>query len=197
MTGMRRFTWTDPSLAYVVQELQGYILAEAERDAIGEAFQAILGPGLRGEKGQFFTPRNVVKMCVDMLDPRSGERVIDPACGSGGFLVEVLAHLNKKESANGVARPLSGSLHGIDKERDLVKLCRAYMAVSGGQASVFCADSLDPASWPRAMQEAVADESYDVVLTNPPFGAKIFIDDEAVLRRYALGHAWVKGGSGR
>ena len=186
--GDERLRLDDPSLAYVVGALQGCALAEAERDAIGEAFQAILGPGLRGEKGQFFTPRNVVKMCVAMLDPRPGERIIDPACGSGGFLVEVLSHLEGKGS---------DGIYGVDKERDLAKLCQAYMAVMGGRARIFCADSLAPESWPPTLREVVADESYDVVLTNPPFGAKIFVDDGKVLQRYALGRAWVKRRSGR
>jgi len=73
------------SIKYVIEKLQNYVLVETERDVISETFQAFWGPGLRGEKGQFFTPRNIVKMCVDILDPKHSERVIDPASGSGVF----------------------------------------------------------------------------------------------------------------
>ncbi|MGE4364059.1 MAG: N-6 DNA methylase, partial [Mycolicibacterium sp.] len=61
-------------------ELQTYSLLQAERDAIGEAFEVFIGPALRGPEGQFFTPRNVVRALVDMVDPKPGELIIDPAC---------------------------------------------------------------------------------------------------------------------
>jgi len=173
------------SIKYVVEKLQNYALVGSDRDVISEAFQSFWGPGLRGEKGQFFTPRNIVKMCVEMLDPKPGERIIDPACGSGGFLVEVLSHLEDKEHFCNV--------YGIDKEVDLVNICKAYMAIIGdGKANIFCADSLYPESWPKETEEEIRDESFDVVLTNPPFGAKIFIEDKNILRNFKLGHEWVK-----
>jgi len=84
----------DPdSLTYVVGELQNYTIMEADRDAIGDAFEVFIGPALRGSEGQFFTPRNVVEMMVKIVDPKPGDRIIDPACGSGGFLITALAHV--------------------------------------------------------------------------------------------------------
>lgn len=176
----------DRSIRYVVERLQPYTLLGTDRDVIGEAFQAFWGPGLRGEKGQFFTPRNVVRMCVEMLNPKPGERVVDPACGSGGFLVEVLAHTDG-----------GCPIYGIDKESDLVKICKAYLAILGDRHThIYCADSLSRSLWSKDMLQAVADESFDVVLTNPPFGARIFIEDEHLLRNYHLGHRWMRA-SGR
>ena len=175
----------DKSIKYVIEKLQNYVLMETERDVISEAFQAFWGPGLRGEKGQFFTPRNIVKMCVGILNPKPGEKVIDPACGSGGFLVEVLSFLKEKEYFCNV--------YGIDKETDLVKICKAYMAIVGdGHTNIFCADSLYPEFWPIGMKREIGEESFDVVLTNPPFGAKIFIEDKRILKNYKLGHEWIK-----
>ncbi|HUU29838.1 MAG TPA: N-6 DNA methylase, partial [archaeon] len=89
------------SLRYVVGELQNYCIMEADRDAIGDAFEVFIGPALRGAEGQFFTPRNVVQMMVEILDPKPGEKIIDPACGSGGFLITALEHVWKhlKEEA--------------------------------------------------------------------------------------------------
>jgi len=178
------------SIKYVVEKLQNYTLVETERDVISEAFQAFWGPGLRGEKGQFFTPRNIVKMCVEILDPKPGERFIDPACGSGGFLVEVLSQLEEREYFCNV--------YGIDKEVDLVKICKAYMAIIGdGHANIFCTDSLYPESWSEEIKKKIKDESFDVVLTNPPFGAKIFIEDKNILKNYKLGHKWIKDHSNK
>jgi len=169
----------------VVSFLQNYSLINTQRDVISESFQAFWGPGLRGEKGQFFTPRNVVKMCVRMLDPKPGDRVIDPACGSGGFLIEVLSHLDNKGNAK--------NIFGIDKEIDLVKISKAYMAIIGdGHSNIFCADSLYPESWPEDMKNQIKNHSFDIVITNPPFGAKIYIDDKRILRNFKLGHKWVK-----
>ena len=75
----------DESIAYSVGELQPYCITEAKRDAVGDAFEVFMGPALRGEEGQFFTPRNVIQMVVDIIDPEPEEMIIDPACGSGGF----------------------------------------------------------------------------------------------------------------
>ena len=74
------------SIAHVVGELQIYCLLEAERDVIADAFETFIGHALKGGQGQFFTPRNVVKMMVDVLDPAADDLILDPACGSGGFL---------------------------------------------------------------------------------------------------------------
>jgi len=173
------------SIKAVVEFLQDYFLTKTERDVISESFQAFWGPGLRGEKGQFFTPKNVVKMCVAMLDPKPGDKVIDPAAGSGGFLIEVLSHLKSKESAK--------NIFGIDKEIDLVKICKAYMAIVGnGHSNIFCADSLYPESWQEDIKNKIRDNSFDIVLTNPPFGAKIHIDDKNILKNFKLGHKWIK-----
>ena len=178
------------SIKYVVDRLQNYTLTETERDVINEAFQVFWGTGLRGEKGQFFTPRNVVKMCVEMIEPKMGERIIDPACGAGGFLVEVLSQLKEGDNFSNV--------YGIDKELDLIKIAKTYMAIIGdGHANIFCADSLYPQSWSEEMKEKVKDESFSAVLTNPPFGAKIFIEDENILKNYKLGHKWVEDKLGK
>jgi len=178
------------SIFYVVKNLQDYSLLKTKRDVISEAFQAFWGPGLRGEKGQFFTPKNVVKMCVQILDPRPGEKIIDPACGSGGFLVESLTRLNKEKSFN--------NIFGIDKEVDLAKICKAYMSIVGdGHSNIFCADSLDVSSWSTKICEKIKDDNFDIVLTNPPFGARISIEDKKILRNYNFGYKWNKAKQGK
>ena len=91
----------DSSLVYVIGELQLYCLIDAERDVVADAFETFIGGALKGGQGQFFTPRNVIKMMIDILDIKEDETVLDPACGTGGFLIETLRNvwenIDKKE----------------------------------------------------------------------------------------------------
>jgi type I restriction enzyme M protein len=193
----------DESIAYVVGELQPYCITEAARDVIGDAFEVFMGPALRGEEGQFFTPRNVVKMIVDILDPSPEEFLIDPACGSGGFLIASLDHVWKKVEQTGKrkkwakerireeqAHAASQYFRGIEKDRFLAKVTKAYMAILGdGRAGVFCDNSLvTPEKWNPVLQSKIALEQFDVVMTNPPFGTKIPIKGAETLAQFTLGH---------
>lgn len=191
------------SIAYVASQLQNYSLLMTDKDAVGDAFEIFIGPALRGEKGQFFTPRNVVRLCVEILDPKPDEKVIDPACGSGGFLIIALEHIWKKieEKYNHLPEGKIGSIktevasknfYGIDKEFDLAKVSKAYMAIVGdGRGGIFCADSLvGPEEWTPIQREKIKHGSFDVLLTNPPFGSKIPITSKSLLEQYELGFKW-------
>lgn len=191
------------SIGYVVSQLQNYSLLKTDKDAIGDAFEVFIGPALRGEKGQFFTPRNLVRICVEILDPKPHEKVIDPACGSGGFLIVALEHVWEKieEQYKHLSKEKIGSMktdvasrnfYGIDKEFDLAKVSKAYMAIVGdGRGGIFCSDSLEnPTEWTPLMAERIKLNSFDVLLTNPPFGSKIPITDKSLLEQYELGFQW-------
>ena len=195
------------SLVYVVGELENYCITEAPRDAVGDAFEVFIGPALRGGEGQFFTPRNVVRMMIDILDPEPGEMILDPACGSGGFLIMALEHVWKKLEAQVKAKgwsPVqldrkkrdiaSKCFRGIDKDSFLAKVTKAYMAIIGdGRGGVFCENSLlPPNDWHHTTRDSIKIGSSNVVLTNPPFGTKIPIKGEAVLAQYELGYKWKK-----
>lgn len=196
----------DPvSLTHIVGALQQYALTECERDAVGEAFETFIGPSLKGPQGQFFTPRNVVKMVVDMVDPQPDERIIDPACGSGGFLVEALRHVWRSVEERGESlgwpeteihsekqKVAIDNFRGIDKDAFLSKVAKSYMAILGdGRGGVYCENSLDqPKNWNRKAREGVQFGSFDVVITNPPFGKKLSIEGEEMLKTFDLGHVW-------
>jgi type I restriction enzyme M protein len=193
------------SLRYVVGELQNYVITEADRDAVGDAFEVFIGPALRGAEGQFFTPRNVVKMIVEILDPKPGEMILDPACGSGGFLVNALEHvwtkidedaqrLHSKEETR-IKRRIeiaTRCFRGIDKDAFLAKVSKAYMALIGdGRGGVFCENSLAHyEDWSFNARTMLPFEGFNVILTNPPFGAKIPIKGQRLLSQYQLGYKW-------
>ncbi len=196
----------DPdSLKYVVGELQNYCLSDADRDAIGDAFEVFIGPALRGAEGQFFTPRNVVRMMVEILNPQPGESIIDPACGSGGFLITALERVwrnlrveaskkgwDERQLAKRELEVATVYFRGIDKDAFLAKVCKAYMALVGdGRGGVFCENALlAPSDWSPIMQQKIQLESFDIVLTNPPFGKNIKVKGDAVLSQYHLGYKW-------
>lgn len=201
------------SLAYVVGEMQSYSITDADRDAIGDAFEVFIGPALRGAEGQFFTPRNVVEMMVKMINPKPGEKIIDPACGSGGFLITALSHVwgHLREEAKRkswterslVKREMeiaTECFRGIDKDRFLTRVCKAYMALIGdGRGGIFCQNTLEPEnSWSSLMKPKIKLGTFDVVLTNPPFGKKIVVKGEKIISQFELGRRWKEDkGSGR
>lgn len=196
----------DPaSVVYVVGELQGYSIIDADRDAVGDAFEVFIGPALRGSEGQFFTPRNVVKMVVGMLNPLPDELLIDPACGSGGFLIGALEHVwgklgeeKKRKRWTDVQLErkkrdtASKCFRGLDKDSFLAKVTKAYMAIMGdGRGGVFCENSLvPPKDWSPQTQQAIALGKFDVVLTNPPFGKQIKVKGASTLEQYDLARKW-------
>jgi type I restriction enzyme M protein len=193
------------SIVYVVGELQKYAITKAERDAVGDAFEVFIGPALRGSEGQFFTPRNVVRMAIEMLNPEIDEYVIDPACGSGGFLIVALEYmwskLDKEAEKKGWSKELlavkrrelaSKFIAGIDKDSFLAKVTKAYMAIIGdGRGGIFCENTLVPLSeWNPKTRQKINLESFDVLITNPPFGAKIPVRGDRILGQYELGFKW-------
>lgn len=195
------------SIAYIVGELQQYCLIDSERDVIADAFETFIGPSLRGGQGQFFTPRNVVKLLLSIVDPTSKDKIIDPACGSGGFLVEALRYvwiqieklgseLSWPDSEIAAERQEAAikNFRGIDKENFLSKTTKAYMAILGdGRGGIFCENSLkNQLEWSPEANSAIQENNFDIVLTNPPYGSKLKIDDPAILSQYSLGHKWVK-----
>lgn len=132
------------SVAYIVGSLQNYCLMDTERDVVADAFEVFIGHALKGDKGQFFTPRNVIRMIIEILDPNEDDVIIDPACGSGGFLVEALRHVWDKLEEDGNRLNwskeaikeekisfASNKVRGLDKDAFLTKLTKAYMAILG------------------------------------------------------------------
>ena len=198
-------------IKYIVGELQLYSLKDSSRDAVGEAFEIFIGPSLKGAQGQFFTPRNVVNMVIRMIDPGVDEKILDPACGSGGFLVEALRYVWSKLEETGAEydwpdteieaekqRVAIKNFRGIDKDSFLSKVAKAYLAILGdGRGGVHCENSLDSFdNWSPKTIEDIQPGTFDIIVTNPPFGKKLSIDTTEILGLYDLGHKWTEQDGG-
>jgi len=199
-------TLDDSSIAYAVAQLQPFCIKDSQRDAIGDAFESFIDYTTKGSQGQFFTPRNVVKLMVNIAQLTYKDKMIDPACGTGGFLIEGLkAEWGTLKEQYGEEWPEAEilaeeqkvaikNIRGIDKDSFLGKVAKAYMALMGdGRGGIFCENSLVASKyWGTKTQDNVREKSFDVVLTNPPFGKKLKIDETEILSLYDLGRKWKK-----
>jgi type I restriction enzyme M protein len=179
----------DTSLEYVDNALSQLNLMTPDADLLGDAYELFAGSALRGQEGQFFTPQNAVSLLLDLVDPKPGELIIDPACGSGAFLVTAA----KRLIASGVAPSDAVAMSwGQEKDEFLAGLARTRLSfLSLEKSNVACVDSLGCRTPSGA--EPPASSLYgrfDVVVTNPPFGAKIVAATPAVQKQFELGHAW-------
>jgi len=207
------------TVSYIVSQLEKYDFIHSSVDVKGVAYETIVGPTLEGTKGEFFTPRNVVKMTVKMLDPGPGARIYDPACGTGGFIVIAFNYISEKlrqkhkatwgnpdKPTKAEEKALFEEIHqagknifGTDFNSNLVKAAQMNMIMNNdGRGGLFALNSLKPINqWPKDAQEKIQLGSMDFVMTNPPFGAKIKIDSAEILEQYDLAHSWSKTADGK
>lgn len=194
--------------------LEGIRLFETgtgEYEIIDSAFEYLITEVSKGAKGQYFTPRHVIKMCVKMLNPKEDEYIIDPACGSGGFLLHAMYqvwgnYLKTKEAQIGYANKY---LYGIDFDDNMRRISQALMLIAGdGRHHIFKKNSLDATDWQgtdaedarhslrpllRHFENPSDDKenqltfrhlNFDILLTNPPFAGEN--PDLQLLRQYQL-----------
>ena len=178
-----RFGVDDTSLRMGLESINELDLKNAPSHLLGDAFQALIGPNLRGDKGQFFTPKSVVRCMIEILAPESKSTVVDPACGTGGFLTEVAAYWDKNRSEH-------GKVIAIDKDKDLFILTSALLKISNPKkARAVNQNSLD-ISLLKCLPKSSSPFNADYVITNPPFGSKIPVKNQEILTQYELGYVW-------
>jgi type I restriction enzyme M protein len=200
-------------VAFVVTQLQGFSLLASPVDVKGVAYEEIVGSNLRGDRGEFFTPRNACRMAVTMLNPQPDERLLDPSCGTGGFLITAMNHALEyiertereqwSDPANGSeaerqelyrrrSEYLSQYVFGIDLNPSLVRAAKMNMVMNNdGSGGLWQANTLEnPHQWNTDLRTRVPLGSVDVIVSNPPFGTRIPIDDENTLTQYDLAATW-------
>lgn len=199
--------------AYVVHELQHVSLLETTTDVKGDAYEELVGENLRGDRGEFFTPRNVCDAAVRMVmslypvNELPSLKVLDCCCGTGGFLVSWLSNLARsvstmerlrnpelpeeivKERVRTRVKDVCGrNMYGLDINPELVRTCQMNLVLHGdGSSNVFRVDSVrSPGEWDEQARLGIPYGQIDVVVTNPPFGGNARIDDAHVLDQYEL-----------
>ncbi len=184
---------------------------QAELEIIDSAFEYLITEVSKGRKGQYFTPRHVIKMCIEMLNPKEDEYIIDPACGSGGFLLHTMYYVWANYLKTEMAKKdyAAKYLFGLDFDDNMRRISQALMLIAGdGKHHIFKRNSLDARDWQGIEPEEARSQfrpllsktentsddkenqktfrylNFDVVLTNPPFAGEN--PDQGLLRQYEL-----------
>lgn len=192
---------TAEHLQVCVQSLARHTISGSNLQVMDGFFEFLVSRSAKGAKGQYFTPRHVVELCVRMLRPRKDETVVDPGCGSGGFLVHVLEHIREEEGLTGAAlrRYCASKLWGFDLDGRAVRVAKALMLLAGdGKANIMRLNSLlhpdmgglfpvggrgdqtpeegEPST--LTIEDVCRSRlrrhrGFDIVLTNPPFAGEV------------------------
>ncbi|MDR0603264.1 MAG: N-6 DNA methylase [Bacteroidales bacterium] len=172
------------SLIFTVKKLQNISLNGSSQDAKGLAFQKFISSREKSGRGQFFTPEPVVNFCVQIISPQKHEKILDPACGSGGFLVSTLKYLQENNLEFDTAYSIQNNIFGIDINKSIARIAKMKLLLERNvNSNIISYNSLETIEsfFPCANE-------FDVILTNPPFGAKIH--NKSVLSAYQLGYKW-------
>lgn len=170
----------DPETVHaIVAELQRLDLIDVKPDTLSLAFQIFRSANLKNGEGQYFTPARVVKAATRMMCIDPTDKVIDPACGTGGFLGEAYLQVSSQINEANAVRWANARLYGVDLDDINVKLARALMVGMGdGSTHIKLGDSIRQSKWRsnrHGLEDALDDDGYDVVLTNPPFGQNLTV----------------------
>ena len=196
-----------PILKQCVEHLEGISLDRTELDTKGVAFEEFMGSFFKGDFGQYFTPRELIAFCVAVLDPKRTDVILDPACGSGGFLLYALDHVRRQADARfpnhatdvGQYRDHSNYWHnfaeknlfGLEINDELARVAKMNMIIhDDGHTNIVGHDALDFADNITADHPGILPERFDLILTNPPFGATIRRTEkgDGYLEQYQLMH---------
>ena len=186
----------DARIVYnVVEHLQGLAINKIDLDTKGIAFERFMQDFFKGKMGQFFTPRPVVEFCVKMLNPEKGDLVLDPACGSGGFLLHAMDLVKKIAEENYDEREAwehwhnfaMNNLYGIEINDQIARVCKMNMIIhDDGHTNVISTDSLRDITEITNIHREFKKDHFDIILTNPPFGATVKSTERDYLENYEL-----------
>ena len=200
-------------LSICVSSLQDVKLFNSNLQVIDEAFEYLVNKSSKGEKGQYFTPRHVIDMCVKMLNPKKGEYMVDTAAGSCGFTVHTIfkmtGHLFENTEIMDEDKEAVLKVFGIDFDEKVVRVARTLNLIAGdGESNVLHLNSLDYERWNETLQnrswystygrgyerlEALTKNNnhskefqFDILMANPPFAGDI--KESRIIHKYELGY---------
>jgi type I restriction enzyme M protein len=200
-------------LSVCVSSLQDVKLFNSNLQVIDEAFEYLVNKSSKGEKGQYFTPRHVIDMCVKMLNPKKGEYMIDSAAGSCGFTVHTIfwltGHLFENKEISPEEKEDVLKVFGIDFDEKVVRVARTLNLIAGdGETNVLHLNTLDYERWNETLQnrswlsiygkgydrleKLKANKSenkefqFDILMANPPFAGDI--KESRIIHKYELGY---------
>ncbi len=189
----------DPKVVYsVVEHLQELAINKIDLDTKGIAFERFMEDFFKGKMGQFFTPREIIRFCVEMLNPQRGDLLLDPACGSGGFLLNSLDKVRNYAEVNYDEREAwdywhsfaMNNLYGIEINDQIARVCKMNMIIhDDGHTNIISTDSLSDFDEIATTQKRIdfGKDRFDIILTNPPFGAVVKSTEKNYLDHYELG----------
>jgi len=200
-------------LSICVSSLQDVKLFNSNLQVIDEAFEYLVSKSSKGEKGQYFTPRHVIDMCVKMLNPKKGEHMIDTAAGSCGFTVHTIfyltGHLFENKEISSEEKDDVLKVFGIDFDEKVVRVARTLNLIAGdGETNVLHLNTLDYDRWNettknpdwiatygggfKRFNQLKKDKSgnkdflFDILMANPPFAGDI--KESRIIHKYELGY---------
>ena len=182
----------------VVGHLQSISLNKTDLDVKGVAFEQFMEGFFKGISGQYFTPREIVSFAVKMMDIKNDDLVLDPACGSGGFLLHALDEVRKQAeefNENDEAEKYrfwhdfaQNNLFGIEINDSIARVAKMNMIIhDDGHTNVIGFDALDDVGKMTEKNRGFEKNHFDVIVTNPPFGANVKRSEHSYLEKFVLG----------
>jgi type I restriction enzyme M protein len=175
----------DGTLKMCVSHLEAINFSKTDLDTKGVAFEQFLDGFFKGDFGQYFTPREIIQFAVEMLQPKADDYVLDPACGSGGFLLYAMDHVRHEAEKlydeddeserfrhwHDFARE---RLFGVEINDEISRVAKMNMILhDDGHTNIVGFDALDRFEKLKDQKKKLAPDAFDLVLTNPPFGAMV------------------------
>lgn len=187
----------EPKIVYsVVEHLREIAFAKTDLDTKGVAFETFMTDFFKGKMGQFFTPREIIRFAVEMLNPTKYDLVLDPAAGSGGFLLNSMDNVREFAKENYDEREAwehwhdfaHHNLYGIEINDQIARVCKMNMIIhDDGHTNVISTDALQDFKEINNIHRGFNKDHFDIVLTNPPFGATVKETEKDYLDKYKLG----------
>jgi type I restriction enzyme M protein len=178
----KEIRFSDDTVASIVDSLSSLRLIDLGLSSVSVAFQVLRSEALKQKEGQYFTPLQVIEAGIRLLDIQWQDIVLDPACGTGGFLLQTIRDMeasHPKITPAELSRWAQTHVYGIDKDAIGIKLTKAIMQIAG-DGSAHCArgDSILPHKWPTDYNHLLGefrDGRFSVAVTNPPFGKNLTV----------------------